>query len=279
MSQDRTRARCVPRLAAADRQRDRLGALCRRLRQPLARRGAGLAQRQRCELCTRHRARPSRHHRRNDFGILRQARPGAGTRPRRSTSRSTTARSRRWTISRCSVARTPRRSRMKTGEWEVLQFASATLLAAQPVALEPALLRGPGRHRKRDARSGRERRARGAARRRAAAACASAERIRAAVQLSLGTARQEHFRSRLIRVLCCNSRASGCARCRRCVCQRTGRRAAICCLPGSAARASAGDSWDQTEVPLAEESEAYDVEILDGSGDVVRTFSSRRPLR
>ena len=35
-----------------------------------------------------------------------------------------------------------------------------------------------------------------------------------------------------------------------------------------------GDSWDQTEVPLAEESEAYDVEILDAAGDVARTFSA-----
>jgi putative tail protein/Gene Transfer Agent (GTA)-like protein/terminase large subunit-like protein len=35
-----------------------------------------------------------------------------------------------------------------------------------------------------------------------------------------------------------------------------------------------GDNWDQTEVPLAEDSEAYDVEILDGSGAVIRTVSS-----
>ncbi|HVZ90062.1 MAG TPA: glycoside hydrolase TIM-barrel-like domain-containing protein [Rhizomicrobium sp.] len=35
-----------------------------------------------------------------------------------------------------------------------------------------------------------------------------------------------------------------------------------------------GDSWDQTEVPLGEEFEAYDVEILDGAGSVVRAFSS-----
>jgi Gene Transfer Agent (GTA)-like protein/putative tail protein len=35
-----------------------------------------------------------------------------------------------------------------------------------------------------------------------------------------------------------------------------------------------GDSWDQTEVPLAEDGEAYDVEILDGAGAVVRTVSS-----
>ncbi len=35
-----------------------------------------------------------------------------------------------------------------------------------------------------------------------------------------------------------------------------------------------GDNWDQTEVPLGEESETYDVEILNASGDVVRTLSS-----
>jgi len=36
-----------------------------------------------------------------------------------------------------------------------------------------------------------------------------------------------------------------------------------------------GDAWDQTEVPLGEDSEAYDVEILDGAGAVVRTFASQ----
>jgi hypothetical protein len=35
-----------------------------------------------------------------------------------------------------------------------------------------------------------------------------------------------------------------------------------------------GDSWDQTEVPLAEAEEAYDLEILDASGAVIRTFAS-----
>jgi hypothetical protein len=35
-----------------------------------------------------------------------------------------------------------------------------------------------------------------------------------------------------------------------------------------------GDSWDQTEVPLAEAEEAYDLEILDASAAVIRTFSS-----
>ncbi len=38
-----------------------------------------------------------------------------------------------------------------------------------------------------------------------------------------------------------------------------------------------GDSWDQAEVPLAEEGEAYDVEILDGAGDVVRTLTASSP--
>ena len=36
-----------------------------------------------------------------------------------------------------------------------------------------------------------------------------------------------------------------------------------------------GDSWDQTEVPLGEDSEAYDVEILNASGDVVRSFAAQ----
>ena len=35
-----------------------------------------------------------------------------------------------------------------------------------------------------------------------------------------------------------------------------------------------GDNWDQTDVPLAEESERYDVEILNGSGAVVRTVTA-----
>jgi hypothetical protein len=39
-------------------------------------------------------------------------------------------------------------------------------------------------------------------------------------------------------------------------------------------RAPSSDSWDQTEIPLSESAEAYDVEILDGSGNVARTFSS-----
>jgi hypothetical protein len=37
-----------------------------------------------------------------------------------------------------------------------------------------------------------------------------------------------------------------------------------------------GDSWEQVEVPLGEESEAYEVDILDGS-DVVRTLSASTP--
>jgi hypothetical protein len=39
-------------------------------------------------------------------------------------------------------------------------------------------------------------------------------------------------------------------------------------------RSPGSDSWDQTEIPMSEASESYDVEILDGSGNVVRTFSS-----
>jgi len=38
-----------------------------------------------------------------------------------------------------------------------------------------------------------------------------------------------------------------------------------------------GDNWDQTEVPLGEESEAYDVDILDGFGAVVRTLAAASP--
>jgi hypothetical protein len=39
-------------------------------------------------------------------------------------------------------------------------------------------------------------------------------------------------------------------------------------------RSPGSDSWDQTEIPMSEASESYDLEILDGSGDVVRTFGS-----
>jgi hypothetical protein len=35
-----------------------------------------------------------------------------------------------------------------------------------------------------------------------------------------------------------------------------------------------GDNWDQLDVPLAEESESYDVEILDALGSVARTFTA-----
>ncbi|HEY0302229.1 MAG TPA: hypothetical protein VGC36_12870, partial [Rhizomicrobium sp.] len=35
-----------------------------------------------------------------------------------------------------------------------------------------------------------------------------------------------------------------------------------------------GDSWDQTEVPLAEDAERYDVEILNAAGAVARTVAS-----
>ena len=37
-----------------------------------------------------------------------------------------------------------------------------------------------------------------------------------------------------------------------------------------------GDSWEQIEVPLGEDSEAYEVDIYDGSG-VVRTLSTSSP--
>jgi hypothetical protein len=39
-------------------------------------------------------------------------------------------------------------------------------------------------------------------------------------------------------------------------------------------RSPAADSWDQTEIPMSETGESYDVEILDASGDVVRTFGA-----
>jgi hypothetical protein len=39
-------------------------------------------------------------------------------------------------------------------------------------------------------------------------------------------------------------------------------------------RSPGSDGWDQTEIPMSETSEAYDVEILDGSGAVKRTTSS-----
>jgi hypothetical protein len=39
-------------------------------------------------------------------------------------------------------------------------------------------------------------------------------------------------------------------------------------------RSPAADSFEQTEIPLSESSESYDVEILDGSGAVKRTFAS-----
>jgi hypothetical protein len=39
-------------------------------------------------------------------------------------------------------------------------------------------------------------------------------------------------------------------------------------------RAPSADSWDQVEIPLSESSEAYDVDILDASLNVVRTFES-----
>jgi hypothetical protein len=37
-----------------------------------------------------------------------------------------------------------------------------------------------------------------------------------------------------------------------------------------------GDSWDQTEVPLGEDSEAYEIDVLKGE-TVVRTLSAPSP--
>ena len=37
-----------------------------------------------------------------------------------------------------------------------------------------------------------------------------------------------------------------------------------------------GDSWDSVEVPLGEDAERYEIDILDGS-DVVRTLSATSP--
>ena len=39
-------------------------------------------------------------------------------------------------------------------------------------------------------------------------------------------------------------------------------------------RAPSADSWDQSEIALSETAEAYDVEIRDGAGAVIRTFAS-----
>ena len=39
-------------------------------------------------------------------------------------------------------------------------------------------------------------------------------------------------------------------------------------------RAPSSDSWEQTEIPMSETAEQYDVEILDASGNVVRTCSA-----
>jgi hypothetical protein len=39
-------------------------------------------------------------------------------------------------------------------------------------------------------------------------------------------------------------------------------------------RDPSSDSWDQVEIPLSESSESYDVEILDASSNVIRTFNS-----
>ncbi|MGI9371607.1 MAG: phage tail baseplate protein [Hyphomicrobiales bacterium] len=37
------------------------------------------------------------------------------------------------------------------------------------------------------------------------------------------------------------------------------------------------DNWEQADVPLAEESERYEVDILDAAGDVVRTLAANKP--
>jgi hypothetical protein len=39
-------------------------------------------------------------------------------------------------------------------------------------------------------------------------------------------------------------------------------------------RSPGSDGWEQTEIPMSESSERYDVEILDAAGDVVRTVSA-----
>ncbi|HEY4112854.1 MAG TPA: glycoside hydrolase TIM-barrel-like domain-containing protein [Rhizomicrobium sp.] len=39
-------------------------------------------------------------------------------------------------------------------------------------------------------------------------------------------------------------------------------------------RSPDADSWDQTEIPMSEQSESYDVDILDGAGAVKRTFAA-----
>ena len=39
-----------------------------------------------------------------------------------------------------------------------------------------------------------------------------------------------------------------------------------------------GDSWDGVEVPLGEDAERYEIDILDGS-DVVRTLAATTPSR
>ena len=46
--------------------------------------------------------------------------------------------------------------------------------------------------------------------------------------------------------------------------------------PGSGARALGGDAWDGVEVPLGEDSERYEIDVLDGA-TVVRTHRERYP--
>jgi Putative phage tail protein len=47
-------------------------------------------------------------------------------------------------------------------------------------------------------------------------------------------------------------------------------------MTGSAAPRIGGDSWDSVEVPLGEDAERYEIDILDG-GDAVRTLSAASP--
>jgi hypothetical protein len=42
-------------------------------------------------------------------------------------------------------------------------------------------------------------------------------------------------------------------------------------------RSPGSDGWEQTEIPMSETSESYDVEILDAAGDVVRTVNVMAP--
>ena len=39
-------------------------------------------------------------------------------------------------------------------------------------------------------------------------------------------------------------------------------------------RAPGSDNWDQTEIPMSETIESYDLEILDAAGTIVRTMNA-----